>query len=79
MEVAVDHVLDACSLVDYVATDSEASCSAIGDSDLDSQPDYLVSSPSVTAVVRKELATSIRDLVQHGMVQVRRSLDLHIV
>ncbi len=34
------------------------------------RPELLRSSPLVTAVVRRELAPAIRDLIQHGMVLV---------
>ncbi len=34
------------------------------------RPEYLMSSPVVTAVARRELAIAIRDLMQHGLVQV---------
>ena len=38
------------------------------------RPEYLMSSPRVTAVARRELAVAIRDLMQHGLVQVGCSI-----
>jgi hypothetical protein len=39
-------------------------------SESDSQPEFLMSSPKVASIVRKELAIAIRDLMQHGLVTV---------
>ena len=34
------------------------------------QPEFLMTSPLVTTIVRRELAVAIRDLMQHGMLSV---------
>ena len=34
------------------------------------QPEFLMTSPLVTTIVRRELAVAIRDLMQHGMLTV---------
>ena len=34
------------------------------------QPEFLMTSPLVTTIVRRELAVAIRDLMQHGMIPV---------
>jgi hypothetical protein len=37
------------------------------------EPECYMSSPKVAAIVRKELAMAIKDLMQHGLVSVRHS------
>ena len=69
LELSVDHIFDACSQVDCV-TDTDCSASINSADTGEMQPEYLMSSPSITNVVRKELAPAIRDLMQHGMIQV---------
>ena len=66
LEMAVDHVTEACSEVECL-TDTD--CTSVM-SESDSQPEYLMSSPRVASIVRKELAIAIRDLMQHGLVTV---------
>ena len=67
LELAVDHVIEACSEVECL-TDTD--CTSVM-SESDSQPECYISSPKVASIVRKELAVAIRDLMQHGMVSVR--------
>ena len=69
LEMAVDHVTEACSEVECL-TDTD--CTSVM-SESDSQPEYLMSSPRVASIVRKELAIAIRDLMQHGLVTVSES------
>lgn len=67
LELAVDHMLDACSTVECL-TDTD--CSTSMASEAETQPEYLMASPQVTSIARKELAPAIRDLIQHGLIQV---------
>ena len=62
LELAVERLLDICC-----RTDSRTE----GDTtDTDSaDTEFLVRSPEVTAIVRKELAVAIRDLIHHGLYQ----------
>ena len=79
LEVAVDHMLDACSQAEYLS-ESETSSSAVAavaaaanSSGLgESAPEFLMSAPQITAIARKELAPAIRDLIQHGLIQVNK-------
>ncbi len=66
LEMAVDHVIESCSEVECL-TDTD--CTSVM-SESDSQPEFLMSSPKVASIVRKELAIAIRDLMQHGLVTV---------
>jgi len=75
LELAVDHILEACSRVecltdtDCTTTASNTSLAASEESSSShSQPEFLMNSPLVTTIVRRELAVAIRDLMQHGMV-----------
>lgn len=61
LELAVDHMLDACSQVECVSTTTGAST--------DDEPEFLMKSPRVTTIARKQLATAVRDLMQHGLIQ----------
>ena len=91
LELAVDHILEACSRIECLTdTDctttsnssvaSEASDTSFGaalpgsasevSADTFSQPEFLMKSPLVITIVRRELAVAIRDLIQHGMVTV---------
>ena len=44
---------------------------AEGKDEIPTDTEFLVRSPEVTAIVRKELAVAIRDLMHHGLGQVR--------
>ena len=57
----MDHMLDACSQVECVSTTTGAST--------DDEPEFLMKSPRVTTIARKQLATAVRDLMQHGLIQ----------
>ena len=63
LEVAVDHMLDACSQVESKSTCSDAD---------ESQPEYLMRSTLLNIIVRRELTSSIRDLMQHGLCEQSR-------
>ena len=41
-----------------------------GKDEIPTDTEFLVRSPEVTAIVRKELAVAIRDLMHHGLGQV---------
>lgn len=79
LELSVDHMLDACSQADSIPSTDEMS-SASGESSAAIaaaannnsaviEPEFLMSSPAVTSVARRELAPAIRDLMQHGLIQ----------
>merc|ERR1719210_2845509 len=75
LELAVDHILEACSRVecltdtDCTTTASNTSLAASEESSSShSQPEFLMNSPLVTTIVRRELAVAVRDLMQHGMI-----------
>lgn len=75
LELAVDHILEACSRVECL-TDTDctttSNCSSLPEycDNGQNQPEFLMNSPLVTTIVRRELAVAIRDLIQHGMVTV---------
>ncbi|XP_059091425.1 RUN domain-containing protein 1-like isoform X2 [Tigriopus californicus] len=73
LELAVDHMLDACSTVECL-TDTD--CSTSMASEAEAQPEYLMASPQVTSIARKELAPAIRDLIQHGLIQTSSSSSI---
>ena len=64
LEMAVDRALDVCSQADTRAPE-EGRPPLAEDQDIE----YLARSPRVTAVVRKELAVAVRDLIHHGLCQ----------
>ena len=74
MELAVDHILEACSRIECITdtdcTTTSNSSTASEDGELPDQPDFLMNSPLVCTIVRRELAVAIRDLMQHGMLSV---------
>ena len=81
LELAVDHILEACSRVecltdtDCTTTASNTSLAASEESSSShSQPEFLMNSPLVTTIVRRELAVAIRDLMQHGMISVQHTI-----
>ena len=61
LELAVDHMLDACSVVETIDAENEGNN--------ESQLEYVSAASEVTAVARKEIAMAIRDLMQHGLVE----------
>ena len=86
LELAVDHILEACSRVecltdtDCTTTASNTSLAASEESSSShSQPEFLMNSPLVTTIVRRELAVAIRDLMQHGMVSVCSSTIMYSI
>ena len=85
LEMAVDHILEACSRIECL-TDTDctttsnsssiasdemaAAASSSAEASHFTQPEFLMTSPLVTTIVRRELAVAIRDLMQHGMLTV---------
>ena len=85
LEMAVDHILEACSRIECL-TDTDctttsnsssiasdemaAAASSTAEASHFTQPEFLMTSPLVTTIVRRELAVAIRDLMQHGMLTV---------
>ena len=72
LELAVDHILEACSRFECI-TDTDCtttSNSSTASEDGSDQPEFLMKSPLVTTIVRRELAVAIRDLMQHGILAV---------
>merc|ERR1719210_781757 len=70
LEMAVDHILEACSRIECI-TDTDCtttSTSSTASEDGSDQPEFLMNSPLVTTIIRRELAIAIRDLMQHGMI-----------
>jgi len=89
LEMAVDHILEACSriecLTDTDCTTTNSNSSSIASDEMAASssaaaseavpnqyttPEFLMTSPLVTTIVRRELAVAIRDLMQHGMIPV---------
>ena len=64
--------MDVCSNVDSRLVEDEAR--TVDETPTDTE--FLVRSPSVTAIVRKELAVSVRDLIHHGLGQSRGGVRL---
>ena len=64
--------MDVCSNVDSRLVEDEAR--TVNETPTDTE--FLVRSPSVTAIVRKELAVSVRDLIHHGLGQSRGGVRL---
>ena len=78
LEMAVDHILEACSRIECI-TDTDCtttSTSSTASEDGSDQPEFLMNSPLVTTIVRRELAIAIRDLMQHGMISVSKRYNL---
>ena len=76
--MAVDHILEACSRIECI-TDTDCtttSTSSTASEDGSDQPEFLMNSPLVTTIVRRELAIAIRDLMQHGMISVSKRRNL---
>ena len=67
LEYALDKLLDVCCTTDARTLDDQM---AEGKDEIPTDTEFLVRSPEVTAIVRKELAVAIRDLMHHGLGQV---------
>jgi len=63
---ALEKLLDVCCTTDARTLDDPL---AEGKDDIPTDTEFLVRSPQVTAIVRKELAVAIRDLMHHGLGQ----------
>ena len=63
----MEKLLDVCCTTDARTLDDPL---AEGKDDIPTDTEFLVRSPQVTAIVRKELAVAIRDLMHHGLGQV---------
>ena len=70
MELALEKLLDACC-------NTEARKMPGVESGEEEDTEWLVRSPGVTNIVRKELAPAIRDLVHHGLGQGSSSLSVN--
>ena len=80
LELAVDHILEACSRFECI-TDTDCtttSNSSTASEDGSDQPEFLMKSPLVTTIVRRELAVAIRDLMQHGILAVSNTARPHL-
>jgi len=66
LEYALDKLLDVCCTTDARTLDDPM---AEGKDEIPTDTEFLVRSPEVTAIVRKELAVAIRDLMHHGLGQ----------
>ena len=72
LELSLDRLLEVCSNVDSRLVEDEVKTE--GETPPDTE--FLVRSPMVTAMVRKDLAVSIRDLIHHGLGQGRGGVRL---
>jgi len=66
LEYTLDKLLDVCCTTEARTLDDPL---AEGKDDIPTDTEFLVRSPTVTAIVRKELAMAIRDLMHHGLGQ----------
>ena len=64
LELCLDRLVELCSNVDCRQVEEK-----VGEEEIPTE--FLVRSPRVTAMVRKELAVCIRDLIHHGLGQTR--------
>ena len=67
LEYSLDRLLDVCCTTDARTLDDPL---VEGKDEIPTDTEFLVRSPEVTAIVRKELAVAIRDLMHHGLGQV---------
>ena len=73
LELALENLLDACCNTEARKMPGVES----GEWEEEADTEWLVRSPGVTSIVRKELATAIRDLVHHGLGQGSSSLSVN--
>jgi len=66
LEFTLEKLLDVCCTTDARTLDDPL---AEGKDEIPTDTEFLVRSPEVTAIVRKELAVAIRDLMHHGLGQ----------
>ena len=74
MELALEKLLDACCNTEARKMPGAESGE---EEDREEDTEWLVRSPGVTNIVRKELAPAIRDLVHHGLGQGSSSLSVN--
>jgi len=68
LELAVDHMLEACSKAECVTSaTTEEETDKEEEANDGVELEYLMCSPAVTHVARRELAPALRDLMQHGL------------
>ena len=67
LELCLDRLVELCSNVDCRLVEEKVG----GEEEIPTDTEFLVRSPLVTAMVRKELAVCIRDLIHHGLGQSR--------
>ena len=73
LELALENLLDACCNTEARKMPGMES----GEEEEETDTEWLVRSPGVTTIVRKELAPAIRDLVHHGLGQASSSLSVN--
>jgi len=66
LEFTLEKLLDVCCTTDARTLDDPL---AEGKDEIPTDTEFLVRSPEVTAIIRKELAVAIRDLMHHGLGQ----------
>ena len=64
LELSLEKLLDA-----IVNTDAKENAADDGDDDDNDGTEFLVRSPQVTSIVRRDLCVAIRDLIHHGLGQ----------
>ena len=73
LELCLDRLVEVCSTVDCRLVEEKK---AGTEDEIPFDTEFLVRSPQVTALVRKELAVCIRDLIHHGLGQSRPGAGL---
>ena len=77
LELALEKLLDACCNTEARRMPGAESWEEEEEEDREEDTEWLVRSPGVTSIVRKELAPAIRDLVHHGLGQGSSSLSVN--
>ena len=72
LELCLNRLVEVCSNVDCRLVEEKAGT----EDEIPTDTEFLVRSPQVTAMVRKELAVCIRDLIHHGLGQTRPGAGL---
>ena len=72
LELCLDRLVEVCSNVDCRLVEEKVGT----EDEIPTDTEFLVRSPQVTAMVRKELAVCIRDLIHHGLGQTRPGAGL---
>ena len=77
LELALENLLDACCNTEARKMPGAESGEWEEEDREEDDTEWLVRSPGVTSIVRKELAPAIRDLVHHGLGQGSSSLSVN--